>query len=66
LAAHHPADARAGSALYVLGQLQLDVLGRPAAALDSFERALALGVPESLVGPLWEAHERASAEAGAR
>lgn len=66
LAAHHPDDARAGSALYVLGQLQLDVLGRPDAAVDSFERALALGVPDSLVGPLWEAHERASAEAGAR
>lgn len=60
LAAHHPEDARAGSALYLLGQIQLDVLERPDAAVESFERAMALGVPDALVGPLWAAHERAS------
>lgn len=66
LAAHHPEDARAGSALYLLGQIQLEVLERPDAALASFERALALGVPDALVGPLWAAHERADEAASPR
>lgn len=60
LAAHHPEDARAGSALYLLGQIQLEVLERPDAAVASFERAIALGVPDELLAPLWAAHERAS------
>ncbi|GMU59671.1 MAG: hypothetical protein AMXMBFR34_14340 [Myxococcaceae bacterium] len=59
LAAHHPEDARAGQALYLLGQMQLDVLEQPGEAVKSFQRALQLGVPEELVGPLWQALERA-------
>ncbi|MEW5738189.1 MAG: tetratricopeptide repeat protein [Myxococcota bacterium] len=59
LAAHHPEDARAGQALYLLGQMQLDVLGAPEQAVDSFQRALQLGVPDELTGPLWQALERA-------
>ncbi|MCC6336331.1 MAG: hypothetical protein IT380_20390 [Myxococcales bacterium] len=62
LAAHHPEDARAGQALYLLGQMQLDVLERPGEAVKSFQRALQLGVPEELVGPLWQALERAQPE----
>lgn len=67
LAAHHADDARAGAALYLLGQMQLDVLGQPAEAVASFQRALQLGVPDDVVGPLWTALEQAqrSAEAPA-
>lgn len=41
-------DAQAPLAAFSLGRIELDALSRPAEARTAFERALALGVPESL------------------
>jgi transmembrane sensor len=66
----HPGDARAALAAFTLGRLQLDTLGRPAAAAEAFSRALSLGLGASLVedarARVVEARARAGDHAGAR
>lgn len=48
LVEEHPNDPRAALAAYTLGRLELDVLGAPHAAAESFARSEALGLPEAL------------------
>jgi transmembrane sensor len=63
-------DRQAPLAAFALGRLELDALDRPARAAAAFDRALALGAPESLRedvrGRLVEAHLRAGDRAAAR
>jgi len=65
----HAGDSRAPLAAFTLGRIQLDSLGRPAAAADAFARAIALGLPQSLredaYARLVEARARAGDKAGA-
>ncbi len=66
----HPDDPGAPVAAFTLGRIQLDALGDPADAADSFARALALHVPpgleEDACARLVEARARAGDAAGAR
>ena len=66
----HAGDPRAPIAAFTLGRIELDALGDPAASVDAFERALALGVPSGLLedayARLVEARARAHDPAGAR
>jgi transmembrane sensor len=68
--ADHPDDPRAPLAAFTLGRLSLDALGRPAQAAAAFQRAIQLGLPQSLredaYARLVEARSRAGDEAGAR
>jgi transmembrane sensor len=44
----HPNDSRASLAAFSRGRLELDALASPAAAANSFARAIAIGLPSSL------------------
>jgi len=63
-------DAHAPLAAFALGRLELDSLGRPQAAAQALEQALALGIPRSLRedvrARLVEAHARNGNTAAAR
>ncbi len=65
-----PADPQAPLAAFAVGRLELDALGRPARAAVALNRALALGLPESLRedvrARLVEAYLRAGNRAAAR
>jgi transmembrane sensor len=66
----HSDDPEASVAAFTLGRVQLDALGDPADAADSFARAIALHVPpgleEDTAARLVEARARAGDMAGAR
>lgn len=64
LVTHHARDARAPQAAFTLGKLQLDVLGASEAAAHSFERALALGLPNALREDAYVRRVEALAKAG--
>jgi transmembrane sensor len=68
--AEHAGDQRASLAAFTLGRLQLDSLVHPALAASAFERAIALGLPQSLqedaYARLVEARAQAGDAAGAR
>lgn len=55
LVAEHRGDRRAPLAAFTLARLQLDVLGEPAAALETLEHAIVLGLPAPVV---LDAHAR--------
>jgi transmembrane sensor len=63
-------DPQAPLAAFALGRLELDALGRPRRAITALERALALGIPQSLRedvrARLVEAHVRAGDRTAAR
>ena len=65
----HADDPRAPLAAFTLGRLSLDALGRPAQAAAAFQRAIQLGLPQSLredaYARMVEARARAGDEAGA-
>jgi transmembrane sensor len=66
VASEHPDDPRAPLASFMLGRLELDALGDAPRAAEAFRRAIALGIPKSL---LEDAHARlveACARAGDR
>lgn len=48
LARDHPADPRAGLAIFTAARIEQDQLGHPRTAADALERALAQGLPEEL------------------
>jgi transmembrane sensor len=66
----YPRDPQAPLAAFALGRLQMDALEAPSRAAAALERALALGLPQSLRedarGRLVEAYERAGNPAAAR
>lgn len=66
----YPRDAQAPLAAFALGRLELDTLDAPARGARALERALALGLPQSLRedarARLVEAHARAGDTAAAR
>jgi transmembrane sensor len=66
----YPRDGQAPLAAFALGRLQLDTLGAPARAAATLQRALDLGVPQSLRedvrARLVEAHVRAGNRSAAR
>jgi transmembrane sensor len=66
----HADDPRAPLAAFTLGRLSFDALRRPAQAAAAFQRAIQLGLPESLredaYARLVEARSRAGDEVGAR
>jgi transmembrane sensor len=62
--AEHADDPRAPLAAFTLGRVQLDALGNPGAAADSFARALALGLPQSLQEDAYARLVEARAKAG--
>jgi transmembrane sensor len=66
----HPGDGRAAVAAFTLARIQLDSLGQPAAAAQSFSQALSLGLPAPLVedarARIVEAHARAGNRDAAR
>ena len=66
----HPGDARAGLAAFTLGRVELDGLGQPAGAAQSFATAIRLGLggglQEDARARLVEARARAGDIAGAR
>lgn len=66
----HAGDPRASLAAFTLGRLQLDSLRQPALAAAAFERAVALGLPQSLqedaFARLVEARAKAGDASGAR
>lgn len=70
LLAHHATDPGAPMAAFMLGQVELDQLHRPADAARHFERALAAGLPGALAGDararLALAREQSGDVAGAR
>lgn len=59
IAEKHADDPRAAQALYVLGLIQLERTKDAAGAEKSFNHALELSPPPSLVPTLWQALERA-------
>lgn len=66
----HSADPRAALAAFTLGKLLLDRLGKPAAAAEAFQRAIALKVPSALAedaaARLVESYAKAGAPLQAR
>jgi transmembrane sensor len=48
LVQRHPRDSRAALAALTLGKLQLDALGRPETACETFQHAIELGLPGAL------------------
>ena len=66
----YPRDAQAPLAAFALGRLELDALNAPAQAVRALDRALALGLPQSLRedarARLVEAHARSGNAAAAR
>jgi transmembrane sensor len=66
----HAGDPRASLAAFTLGRLELDSLRHPALAAAAFERAMALGLPQSLqedaLARLVEARAQAADAPGAR
>jgi transmembrane sensor len=66
----HGSDPRASLAAFTLGRVHLDALSQPSAAAGAFERAIALGLPQSLEGDAYarlvEARARAGDAAGAQ
>lgn len=66
LVAEHPNDPRAALAAYTLGRLELDALGAPLAAAESFARSEALGLPEALREAAAASHVEALGRAGRR
>jgi transmembrane sensor len=66
----HPSDPRAALASFMLGRVQLDMLGNAVGAADAFERAIALGLSRGLLEDAYvrlvEARTRAGDAAGAR
>jgi transmembrane sensor len=62
----HPDDARAPLAAFTLGRLELDTLGDPARAAESFRRAIALGIPKTLLEDAYARLVEARARAGQR
>jgi transmembrane sensor len=62
----HAADARAAVAAFTLGRLQLDTLNHPGQAAKAFARAIALGLPGSLVEDAYARLVEADAKAGNR
>ncbi len=66
----YPRDAQAPLAAFALGRLELDALDAPAQAARALDRALALGLPQSLRedarARLVEAHARSGNAAAAR
>lgn len=70
LLSHHPSDASAPLAAFVLGQIELDQLRRPRDASRHFARALSAGLPAALAGDararLALAREQAGDRDGAR
>ena len=66
----YPRDAQAPLAAFALGRLELDALDAPARAARALDRALALGLPQSLRedarARLVEAHARSGNAAAAR
>jgi len=61
---NHSTDRAAGLAAFTLGRIEVDQLGRPLDAVQSFERAIALGVPHELVGDAVGRLAEAQARAG--
>lgn len=66
LVTDHPNDPRAALAAYTLGRLELDALGAPHAAAESFARSEALGLPEALREAAAASHVEALGRAGRR
>lgn len=66
IVAKHAGDGRAALAAFTLGRMQLDNLGRPAAAATSFARALSLGLPAGLAEDASARRVEALARAGDR
>jgi transmembrane sensor len=66
LVEEHPNDPRAALAAYTLGRLELDSLGAPHAAAESFARSEALGLPEALREAAAASHVEALGRAGRR
>lgn len=66
LVAEHPHDPRAALAAYTLGRLELDALGAPHAAAESFARSETLGLPEALREAAAASHVEALGRAGRR
>jgi len=66
LVTEHPNDPRAALAAYTLGRLELDALGAPHAAAESFARSEALGLPEALREAAAASHVEALGRAGRR
>jgi hypothetical protein len=66
----HAGDSRAPLAAFMLGRVQLDSLGAPAAGARAFERAIALGLPGGLAEDAYagvvESRARAGERSGAR
>jgi transmembrane sensor len=66
----HAGDPRAAIAAFTLGRLELDALGQPSRAAQSFQAALDLGLKEPLIedaqARLVEARARAGDSTGAR
>jgi transmembrane sensor len=60
----HPADPRASLAAFMLGRVELDSLGAPAAGAAAFERALALGIPGGLAEDAYAGLVKSRAKAG--
>jgi transmembrane sensor len=65
-----PQDPNAPLAAFTLGRLQLDVFAQPGTAADTFQRAIGLGLPQSLEADAYarlvEARTRAGDAAGAQ
>lgn len=66
LVSEHPDDARAALAAYTLGRLELDALGTPSAAAESFARSEALHLPDALREPAAASRVEALGRAGRR
>jgi transmembrane sensor len=66
----HAGDSRAPLAAFMLGRVELDSLGAPAAGARAFQRAIALGIPGGLAEDAYagmiESRARAGERSGAR
>lgn len=61
---HHPQDPRRAVACFIRGRLELERLGQPERAAESFARALALGLPAALEEDGWLRRIAALEQAG--
>lgn len=60
----HAADPRASLAAFMLGRVELDSLGAPAAGAAAFERAIILGIPGGLAEDAYSGVVESRAKAG--
>ena len=60
----HAADPRASLAAFMLGRVELDSLGAPAAGAAAFERAITLGIPGGLAEDAYAGVVESRAKAG--